>query len=674
MLAAQAKAFPDRPYLVFEDQVLTYAEVERKAFKLACGLQKLGLRPGERLGIILPNVPAFVISLFGAAKAGLILSPISTRRHNNEILQRLRKTRPAALLTFSDPDHYEGRDYLLIAQSLREQVGEIRHLISLEEGVAGTTSWAELVSAGPDGQQLPEASPTDPAAILFTLGSSGQPRGATLSHRGLIFSALSLTERLACTQDDVLLGSVPFSNAFGISPTILASALAGAQLVCQPRFNAGEALQLVDKYAVTILHGVPTMFTLALNHTDFKAEIFESVRSGIMAGAPCPPELVRRVRKEMSCSLLVAYGLTEASPSVTCTQLTDGPVTAVETVGRPHKGVEIKALSPDGKPVPDGAEGELYVRGPNVMLGYWDDPEATSRVLDADGWLKTGDQGIIDPDGPLRISGRLDNVINRGGFKIYPLPIEMWLRAHPGVKDAAVVGMPDLIYGELSVACIVRAPGSSLTKEDLLAYIATSFADYALPNRIVFFEALPRRGSGPVRRNYLSERVRIRGRAWKFGNNIDTDAIIPARRCNTADASELALYCMEDADPGFIQKMNRGDLIVAGNNFGCGSSREVAPLSIKAAGVSGVIARSFARIFFRNAINIGLPILECPQAVDDIRQGDEIEVEPAAGVVRNLSSGEVYQAEPFPDFLQRIIEMGGLLAYVEDRLQGEVQA
>ncbi len=167
---------------------------------------------------------------------------------------------------------------------------------------------------------------------------------------------------------------------------------------------------------------------------------------------------------------------------------------------------------------------------------------------------------------------------------------------------------------------------------------------------------------------YEQRNSRIHGRAWKFGKNIDTDAIIPARRCNTADPQELALYCMEDADPEFVKKMTRGDLIVADTNFGCGSSREVAPLSIKAAGVSAVIAKSFARIFFRNAINIGLPILECPEAVDRICEGDLIHVEPAAGIIRNLTRDETYRAEPFPDFLQRIIDRGGLLAYVEERL------
>jgi 3-isopropylmalate/(R)-2-methylmalate dehydratase small subunit len=192
--------------------------------------------------------------------------------------------------------------------------------------------------------------------------------------------------------------------------------------------------------------------------------------------------------------------------------------------------------------------------------------------------------------------------------------------------------------------------------------------DYAVPDRVVFFDALPRRGSGPVQKDILRTRVRIRGRAWKFGKNVDTDAIIPARHCNTADPRELAQHCMEDADPEFVRKMRRGDVIVADTNFGCGSSREVAPITIKAAGVSAVIAKSFARIFFRNSINIGLPILECAAAVDGILEGDEIEVEPATGTVRNLTRGETYRAEPFPDFLQRIIDRGGLLGYVEERL------
>jgi 3-isopropylmalate dehydratase small subunit len=178
-------------------------------------------------------------------------------------------------------------------------------------------------------------------------------------------------------------------------------------------------------------------------------------------------------------------------------------------------------------------------------------------------------------------------------------------------------------------------------------------------------------GSGSPRKDHLSDRVRLRGKAWKFGKNIDTDAIIPARHCNTSDPQELAKHCMEDADPNFIKKMHRGDLIVADTNFGCGSSREVAPISIHAAGVSAVIAKSFARIFFRNAINIGLPILESSEAVDGIAEGDEVEVEPATGTIRNVTQGSTFQAAPYPEFLQRIIDRGGLLPYVEERLEME---
>jgi 3-isopropylmalate/(R)-2-methylmalate dehydratase small subunit len=247
----------------------------------------------------------------------------------------------------------------------------------------------------------------------------------------------------------------------------------------------------------------------------------------------------------------------------------------------------------------------------------------------------------------------------------------MVLRAYPGVKEAAVVGVPDPIFAELPCACVVPAPGATVEAGALLAYAAERLSDYEVPYRVLFFETLPRRDSGAVDKGYLRERVRRRGHAWTFGKNIDTDAIIPARHCNTADPKELAKHCMEDADAEFVRRMRRGDVIVADSNFGCGSSREVAPISIKAAGVSAVIARSFARIFFRNAINIGLPILECSPAVDAIAQGDEVEVEPATGTIRNLTRGETYLAQPFPDFLQHIIERGGLLAYVEDRLEQE---
>ncbi|MFQ5399290.1 MAG: AMP-binding protein [Anaerolineae bacterium] len=664
LLTQQAAQHGERPFLRLNDTRITYAAAERQANALAAGLRGLGLEPGDRLAVILPNLPEYVLTLFAAAKAGLILVPINVRRHETEVAARMEKTRPRTLVTFSDPDTFHGVDHLALAYRLQDQMAGLAHVLDIK-----SEAWADIL-AGTAVPPTPTAQPDDTAVIAHTLGSSGRPRGAMLTHNGLVRNATAVVEALAAAPDDVFLGAVPFSNAFGITPTILACAIAGGELVCLPRYRPGDALRLIREAGVTIHHGVPTMFALELNHPDFDPAACQ-LRTGIMSGAPCPPELVRRFREETGCQLLLAYGLTEASPGVTITRFDDGPVTAVETVGRPHEGIELKVVDEQGRDLPAGAEGELCVRGYNVMKGYWDDPEATAQAIDSDGWLHTGDLAVIDPDGPVRIVGRKDEVINRGGFKVYPGTVEMVLRSHPAVKEAAVVSIPDLIYGEISCACVVKRPSADLTEQDLRDFAAERLADYARPDRTLFFDQLPRRGGGPVWKEYLRERVRIHGTAWKFGANIDTDAIIPARHCNTADPRELALHCMEDADAAFVDKMTRGDLIVADDNFGCGSSREVAPLTIKAAGVSAVIAKSFARIFFRNAINIGLPILECPEAVDGIREGDRVEVEPAAGVIRNLTRNETYRAQPFPDFLQRIIDRGGLLAYVEERLVQE---
>ena len=667
LLATQAQAFPDRPFLVQGKERWSYAEAEAAAGAAAGALLELGCKPGDRLVVLLPNVPAFVLASFAAAKAGLILVPINVRRSQEELRQRLAKTRPRALLTFSDPENHRGVDHLEMSLSLREGVPELRHLVALQASGSADLAWADLVSSGA-APPKPVAEPEDPAAIVHTLGSSGQPRGAMLAHAALVWNAAQVAENLACTEGDTFLGAVPFSNAFGFTPTILACTIAGAQLVCLPRYSPGDALRLIREHQVTVHHGVPTMFALELNHPDFDPARVSSLRTGVMAGAPCPPELAHRVREQMGFELILAYGLTEASPSVTMTRFGDGPVTANETVGRPHQGVSLKVIDTAGNDLPPGQEGELCVKGYNVMLGYWEDAEATAQVLDQDGWLHTGDLALIDPDGPVRILGRKDEVINRGGFKIHPGMVEMALRTHAAVKEAAVVGVPDALYGEIACACVVLKPGAAADAEELQAYAAERLADYAVPDRMLFFEALPRTAAGPVRRDYLRDRVRIRGRAWKFGKNVDTDAIIPARHCNTADPAELARHCMEDADPEFVHRMRRGDLIIAENNFGCGSSREVAPISIQAAGVSAVVASSFARIFFRNAINIGLPILECPSAVEGIQPGDEVEVEPASGTIRNLTRKQEYRAAPYPEFLQRIIERGGLLAYVEERL------
>ena len=681
LLSIQATRYANQPFLIHAtdqgNQRLSYSEVEFQANALAAGLRELGLQPGDRLGLILPNVPAFVITLFAAAKAGLILVPVNVRRDRHGVLACLKNTLPKALVVFSDPGQFGGVDHLAMTREFLPRLSGLEHLIVWKNPTMATLSnsqetvlWDDLL-AFKDALLAPSLSPESPAAIIHTVGSSGEIRGALLTQSGMVRNAAAVAATLHCSLEDIFLGALPFSNTFGFTATILACATAGAQLVCLPKYHPNEALRAIETLKVTVHHGVPTMFAMELNHPSFDRQRCASLRTGVMAGAFCPPELLKRGRTEMGCNVMVGYGLSEASPGVTLTRLEDGPVTASETVGHPLEGVALKVVDQAGNTLSAGESGELCVQGYNVMLRYWENPTATAQMLDSEGWLHTGDLAIIDQDGPVRIIGRKDDVINRAGFKVYPTTIEMVLRAFLGVKEIAVVGVPDLIYGELPCAWVVRQPGAEFTAEDLLSYAAQHLPGYAIPDRVVFFDALPRTPDGLLSKGYLRDRVRIRGHAWKFSKNIDTDAIIPARHCNTADPRELALHCMEDADPSFVKRMRRGDIIVADTNFGCGSSREVAPLTIKAAGVSAVIAKSFARIFFRNAINIGLPILECTPAVDGIDSGDEVEIEPTTGTIHNLTSGALYQAEPFPDFLQRIIDRGGLMAYVEDRLAKE---
>ena len=667
LLSQRAEKYSEQTFLQIDDRHLSFSGANAEAIKFAAGLGERGVGPGDRVAVLLPNIPEFVIALFGCAKAGVILVPINIRRNRSEVLTRLNKTQPKAFFLATGSKQIYDMSQEGTESTWMEDVPNLEFLVSVESDEADGISWEEFISTSLE-SQTPKVDIKDPAVIVHTLGSTGDPRGAILSHGGLVRNAAQIAANMRANAEDVFLGAVPFSNTFGITATILACAVVGGRLVCLPRYRPAQVQALIANEGITIHNGVPTMFAMELNHPGFEKQSFDSLRTGVMAGAPCPALLVARVRKDMGCNILIGYGLTEASPSVTMTQLDDGPVTSTETVGLPMEDIEVKIVGLDKEELPLGETGELYVRGYNVMLGYWEDSQATAEVLDPDGWLHTGDLAVIDPDGPVRIVGRIHEVINRSGFKIHPEVIEMALRTHPDVIEAAAVGIPDLIYGELIAACVVLQTESMLTPEELSTFAAMKLPEYAIPDRIYFFDTLPRRGSGPVQKDYLREHVRIRGRAWKFGKNIDTDAIIPARRCNTADPKELAQFCMEDADPGFVKNMQRGDLIVADANFGCGSSREVAPLTLIAAGVSAVIAKSFARIFFRNAVNIGLPILECPDAVDGIRESDEVEVEPTTGIIRNLTLGETYQAQPFPDFLQHIIDGGGLLAYVENRL------
>jgi acyl-CoA synthetase (AMP-forming)/AMP-acid ligase II len=309
LLSDQAIKYSGHTFLTDDSHSFTYGEVNELASSAAAALVDLGLQPGDRLGILLPNVAEFVISVFAAAKAGLLLVPINLRRNRAEIFTRLAKTAPKALITFSNPALFRSVDHLATLRDLKSDLPELEIIISAQGEAPDVHSWADLLSHKPLTQPASHSSDSA-AAIVHTLGSFGQPRGAVLTHSGMVRNATDIAAALECRPEDKILGAVPFSNAFGLTPTILATVAAGAHLIC--------------------MTGVPTMFAMELNHSDFASKKFSSVRTGIMAGAPCPPDLILQVREKMIPNLLVAYGLTEASPSVTMTRLDDGPI-------QPHK-------------------------------------------------------------------------------------------------------------------------------------------------------------------------------------------------------------------------------------------------------------------------------------------------------------------------------------------------
>lgn len=667
ILSLQAEQYPDRIYLKLGDERWTYSDIDDKANRLASGIKELGLLSGDRLAVTLPNIPEFIVSVFAAAKLGVLLVPINVRRSEEEITARLVKTQPKAFISFSDPEQHEGVDHYAVGLLLKEQIPHLNHLILLGSKHKDAIPWDELLESTPF-DNSGGINPIDPVAIIHTLGRMGEPRGAILTHRGIARNAISIVRMMQVTPYDVFLGAVPFSNTFGLTAHVIACTIAGTQIICMPKYHPGEALSLILKENITIHHGVPTMFAMEMSWPEFRPRDCASLRTGIMSGAPCQPELVSQVREEMGFKVLVSYGLTEASPCVTMTRLDDGPVTATETVGRPLEDVEVKVIDENGETLPLTEIGELCVRGYNVMVGYWDDPVATSKVLDSDGWLHTGDLASISPNGPVRIHGRKGQNINRAGFKVYPGAIEVKLQSFSGVKEVAVVGVPDLIFGEMIFACVVPQSNADLNADDLIVAAEEVLPDYAIPDRIIFFDELPRNSSGLIDKEYLRDRVRIRGQAWKFGDNVNTHIIIPHRRCAMIDPQELAKYFMEDTRPGLDAKIRRGDIMVAGSNFGCGSSSDIAALAIKAVGVSAIIAESFSWFFFRNAVNTALPIFECPEAVKDISEGDEIKVEPKEGLILNLTTNQTYRARPFPDFVQYIINKGGLISYINNNL------
>jgi fatty-acyl-CoA synthase len=503
-LALRVNEDPQRPFVAFEDRRLTYAQLDAQADALAAALHELGIEAGDRIALTLPNWPEFVVSAFAAAKLGAVIVPLNPRFTSPELQYMLRHSESVAVVT---AENWEGTDYLARFEQFLGVLPDLQYVLSVGEEDLWYDDrihqFEDLVSSG-EGRSYPrwEGSADEPFAILYTSGTMGKPKGVQLTHENLMANAALSADALGLRGDDVVFGVNTLFNAFGIGTGVLGTMVAGASLVLHEGYDADEVLQIVQRERVTVFHGVPTNFILALNAGGGKKA--GQLRTGVVAGAPVSDELVQRIQRELVPGIRVGYGMTETGNLVSVNTPEDPPGKQVATVGRPLPEVEVRVIDVDGSVLPVESVGEVAVRGPGVMRGYYRQPGETAQVFTADGFFLTGDLGMVDEEGFLHLIGRRKEMIIRGGFNVYPREVEDRLHAHPAVLDVAVVGLPDEILGEVACACIVPVEGAIVTGEEIRDFCREVLADYKVPDLVRFLDSFPLTGSGKVRRVELA--------------------------------------------------------------------------------------------------------------------------------------------------------------------------
>ena len=526
VLKAAVAIAPDRVALVvpFQSIRFTFSELDREVQRAARGLMACGLVPGDRIGIWAPNCVEWILTMFAAARAGLVLVNINPAYRSSELEFALRLVGCRALVF---APRFKTSDYAAMLHSLIPELAataparltcaafpELRLLVQLgSEPLGGVLSFDELLGAG---QDLDEAALTGAVEqldadqvfnIQFTSGTTGTPKGATLTHFNVVNNGFFIGEGMRLTADDSICIPVPLYHCFGMVLGVLAAMTHGAASVLPGEaFEPLAVLQTVARERCTVLHGVPTMFIAELEHPRFGEFDLSSLRTGIMAGSPCPAAVMRRVVAEMHMpQVTIAYGMTETSPVSFQSQPDDPLELRVSTVGRVHPHVQVKIIDAEGRVVPRGTAGELLTRGYNVMRGYWDDAVRTQDAIDSAGWMHTGDLAVLDARGYCNIVGRLKDMIIRGGENIYPREIEEFLYRHPAVFDVAVVGVPDAKYGEAVCACIRLRSGVTITEDEIREFCRGQIAHYKLPRYVRFVDSFPLTVSGKIQKYLIRE-------------------------------------------------------------------------------------------------------------------------------------------------------------------------
>jgi fatty-acyl-CoA synthase len=484
----------------------TYAELDAEVGRVARGLLHLGLDKGDRAAIWAPNYPEWVLMQYATAKVGVILVNVNPAYRSHELAYVLEQS--GARLLVSAIAH-KTSDYRAMVEEVRDRCPALEHVVWIGDATwDALTAGAEQVPAEALTERAAQLSFDDPINIQYTSGTTGFPKGATLSHHNILNNGLFVGELCGYTEADRICVPVPFYHCFGMVMGNLGALTHGSCVVIPaPSFEPVATLTAVADERCTSLYGVPTMFIAEMAAEGFADYDVSSLRTGIMAGSPCPVEVMKRVISEMGMTeVMICYGMTETSPVSSQTRADDDLERRVSTVGRVHPHLEIKIIDPaTGLTVPEGTPGELCTRGYSVMLGYWEQPDKTAEAIDAARWMHTGDLATMDSAGYVRIVGRIKDLVIRGGENIYPREIEEFLYTHPDVADVQVVGVPDPKYGEEVLAAVRLRAGASISEEELREFCRGKVAHYKVPRYVRFVDEFPMTVTGKVQKYKMRE-------------------------------------------------------------------------------------------------------------------------------------------------------------------------
>ena len=508
LLVRSARQFPQRIAVHAGARSLTYAELDAAASRLAHGLRTLGIAPGDKVALSCPNAPWFPICYFGILKAGAVVVPLNILLKAPEIAYHLQDSEARAFLCF------EGTAELPMAQEGREAVARspgCEHFFVLTANPAGpsplegTRAIAELLRDEPTRGEPAQTAADDTAVILYTSGTTGTPKGAELSHSNIVTNALCCVALTKLDSQDVQLIALPLFHTFGQTVQMNAVVAVGASMVLAPRFEPDAALQAMAAHGVTVFCGVPTMFIGLLNaeeaaRSGLRETVAKTLRLGVSGGAPMPVAVLRRFEDEFGVTILEGFGLSETSPVATFNHFDSQRIPG--SIGQPIIGVEVGIMDEDGNLLPDDRDGEIVVRGHNVMKGYYRRPEATEQAIRG-GWFHTGDIGRRDANGNYFVVDRLKDMVIRGGFNVYPRELEEVLMTHPAVALVAVIGVPHPVHGEEIKAVIVPRPGTRPEPDEIVAWCRERMAAYKYPRIVEVVEALPMTATGKILKRAL---------------------------------------------------------------------------------------------------------------------------------------------------------------------------